>query len=95
MTELPPNDPRLSPMPDELNAPDDDVLTNTASDVFHRIDGDGTPVCRTPGNYAPRPRNTLPRREPCDHCFPSYADGEESARSAEPSTENMQLTNSH
>ena len=76
MPELPPDDPRLDPMPDELDSPDDLVLTNTAGDVFHRVDHDDVPACGNYGSYSPRPRNTLPRRVPCATCFPScYGDG--------------------
>lgn len=75
MSELPPDDPRLKPMPDELDAPDDDVLTNCPGDVFHRIDADDVPACGNHGNYSRHPRNVLPRRVPCAHCFPScYGD---------------------
>ena len=63
-------------MPDELDSPNDDVLTNTAGNVFHRIKHDDEPVCGNHGSFSPRPRNVLPRRVPCAVCFPScYGDG--------------------
>lgn len=75
MTELPPDDPRLDPMPDELDSPDDLVLVNTTGDVFHRIDADDEPACANYGSFAAYSRNSLPRRVPCATCFPScYGD---------------------
>jgi hypothetical protein len=75
MPELPPDDPRLDPMPDELDSGDDLVLTNCPGDVFHRVEHDDVPVCGNHGNYSPRPRNVLPHRVPCSVCFPSvYGD---------------------
>lgn len=71
MSGLPPDDPRLNPLPDELDGPNDDVLTTTAGDVFHRIDHGDVPVCRNGGSLSRHPRNTLPRRVPCAVCFPS------------------------
>lgn len=72
MSELPDDDPRLTPMPKELDSPDDIVLTSyTGGEVFHLpVDSGGRkPVCSNGELLNRRPRNTLPYHRPCAVCF--------------------------
>ena len=82
MYELPPDDPRLNPMPDELDSPDEIVVAGTTSEVFHLAGGPCDNHDAQRGTFSKKPRNTLPNRRPCKHCLPScYPDDNDTSRS--------------
>ena len=77
MSETADDDPRITPMPDALDSPDDIVLTSRNTWTFHLPKGDGeTSVCGHNGRFTRRPRNTLPHHKPCANCFDDAEPGD-------------------